>query len=599
MALSSLTAGISGLRSAQTALNVTGNNLANLNTSGFKSSRVSFSDELSQTLKSAQAPTGSVGGKNAIQIGIGSAVGSIDTNFAQGSITPTGRPFDLAIQGEGFFIVTDGSQDFYTRVGSFGLDMNNDLVDSGTGYKVKNILGRSLNLPVSSIVPAKATTAVSLAGNLNSNLAAGAVNQVLTTASALNSKLTGTIDPTASTTLTGVGTAFNSELAVGDLVTVSGETRTITAIASDTSLTVSAAFTDTANDASPVANAKTTTAINSLDETTTPYVAGDVIKVVGTESDGTNVSTDFVYGAGTNQNGTTLGDLQSFITASFGTATASLDTSGNLVLTSDSPGKSNLLMSLSDASTNTGAATLPTINVSTTGAGESYVTTIPVFDTQGTSHPITLAFEKTSSNAWDVTPTMKASDGSVVDGISTISFNQNGSFSSVTGTPNLTITFSNGNTQTVNLDLGVSNAFNGLTQFSGNSSVATTSQDGFEAGFFLSSTVNQNGAIDALFTNGQTKNIGQLQLAAFSNPNGLSKQGDNLFAQTAASGTSVLSTALSGKFGSIVGGALEGSNVDIAEEFTNLIINQRAFQANARTITTTDDILQELVNLVR
>lgn len=599
MALSSLTAGISGLRSAQTALNVTGNNLANLNTSGFKSSRVSFSDELSQTLKSAQAPTGSVGGKNAIQIGIGSAVGSIDTNFAQGSITPTGRPFDLAIQGEGFFIVTDGSQDFYTRVGSFGLDLNNDLVDSGTGYKVKNILGRSLNLPVNSIVPAKATTAVSLAGNLNSNLAAGAINQVLTTASALNSKLTGTIDPAASTTLTGVGTAFLSELAVGDVITVSGETRTISAIASDTSLTVSAAFTDTANDTSPIANAKAATALNSLDETTTPYVAGDIIKVVGTESDGTNVSTSFVYGAGANQNGTTLGDLQSFITASFGTATASLDASGNLVLTSDSPGKSNLLMSLSDASTNTGASTLPTINVSTTGSGESYVTTIPVFDTQGTSHPITLAFEKVSSNSWDVTPTMKAADGSVVDGISTISFNQNGSFSSVTGTQNLTITFSNGNTQSVSLDLGVSNAFNGLTQFSGNSSVATTNQDGFEAGFFLSSNVNQSGTIDALFTNGQTKNIGQLQLAAFSNPNGLSKQGDNLFAQTAASGTSVLSTALSGKFGSIVGGALEGSNVDIAEEFTNLIINQRAFQANARTITTTDDILQELVNLVR
>ncbi len=538
MALSSLTAGISGLRSAQTALNVTGNNLANLNTSGFKASRVSFSDELSQTLKSAQAPTGSVGGKNAIQIGIGSAVGSIDTNFSQGSITPTGRPFDLAIQGEGFFIVTDGSQDFYTRVGSFGLDKNNDLVDSGTGFKVKNILGRSLNVPVNTVVPAKATAAVSLAGNLDSNLTAGAVNQVLQTASAFTT-------------------------AAGATPAVAGD------------------------------------GLNALDQNTTSYVAGDIIKIVGTESDGTNVSTNFVYGAGVNQNGTTLGDLQDFITGSFGTATASLDASGNLVLTSDSPGKSSLLMSLSGASTNIGASTLPTINVNVTGSGETYVSTIPVFDTQGTSHPITLAFEKISSNSWDVTPTMKAADGSVVDGISTISFNSNGSFSSVTGTQDITITFSNGNSQTVNLDLGVSNAFNGLTQFSGNSSVATTNQDGFEAGFFLSSNVNQDGSIDALFTNGQTKNIGQIQLAAFSNPNGLSKQGDNLFAQTAASGTSVLSTALSGKFGSIVGGALEGSNVDIAEEFTNLIINQRAFQANARTITTTDDILQELVNLVR
>ncbi len=537
MALSSLTAGISGLRSAQTSLNVIGNNLANLNTSGFKTSRVSFTDELSQTIRAAQAPTGSVGGKNAIQVGIGSAVGSIDTNFAQGSITPTGRPFDLAIQGEGFFVVTDGSQDFYSRVGSFGLDLNNDLVDSGTGFKVKNILGRSLNLPVNSIVPAKATTSVSLAGNLNSNLNGGAVNQILQTTSAF---------------------------------TTGGSTP---AVAGD--------------------------GLNTLDQNTIPYVAGDIIKMVGTESDGTDVSTSFVYGSGTNQNGTTLGDLQDFITASFGTATASLDANGNLVLTSDAPGKSNLLMSISDGSTNTGISALPTIDVNVSGSGETYVTTTPIFDTQGTSHPITLTFEKLSPNTWDVTPTMKAADGSVVDGISTISFNQNGSYSAITGTPTLTITFSNGSPQTVNLDLGVSNAFNGLTQFSGNSSVATTNQDGYDAGFYLSSNVNQNGTIDALFTNGQTKNIGQLQMAAFSNPNGLSKQGNNLYAQTAASGTSVLSTALSGKFGAIVGGALEASNVDIAEEFTNLIISQRSFQANARTITTTDEILQELVNLVR
>ncbi len=132
-----------------------------------------------------------------------------------------------------------------------------------------------------------------------------------------------------------------------------------------------------------------------------------------------------------------------------------------------------------------------------------------------------------------------------------------------------------------------------------NQGAASISNDGYEEGFFSSSTVNADGNVVALFTNGQTSTVGQIQLATFSNPAGLASSGNNLLSTTLASGSAVLKTALSGKVGGVASGVLEASNVDIAEEFTKLIISQRAFQANARTITTTDEVLQELVSIVR
>ena len=169
MSTSSLVSGISGLKTSQIALNVIGDNLANLNTSGFKASRVNFANELSQSLRAALAPSGGLGGRNPIQIGTGTKVASIDKDFTQGNMTPTGRPLDLAIQGDGFFMLTDGSQNFYTRVGAFNLDKNNDLVDSGTGLKVKGTAGVAINVPVNDTQAGKATTTTTIAGNLNLN----------------------------------------------------------------------------------------------------------------------------------------------------------------------------------------------------------------------------------------------------------------------------------------------------------------------------------------------------------------------------------------------------------------------------------------------
>ncbi len=537
MAVSALASGISGLKTSQAALNVIGDNLANLNTPGFKSSRVTFSDELSQVLRAAQAPiSGGAGGKNPLQIGTGARVASIDVNYAQGGLDPTGRPFDLAIQGDGFFIVTDGTTDFYTRVGAFNLDQNNDLVDSATGFKVKGV-SATINVPVNTVVPANATTLVNLAGNLDSATSTGAVNQVVTATSPFT--------------------------VAGPLPATQG------------------------------------TALGSLLQTAGGYVIGDIINVTGDETNGTNVNTSFVFGAA--NDGTTLGDLRTFISASYGSATATIDASGNIVLTADAPGSSNHIVTLADAVGNTGGTAFPGFSITTAGSGSTFVTTVPVFDAQGKSYPVTLTFNKTTANTWAVTATMRPVDGSVTSfGITAINFNTDGSFASITGTTALTITLPAGaGTQVVNLNLGLANAFNGITQLSATSSAAAVSQDGFGAGFFLSSSVNADGTIDALFTNGQTQTLDQIQLATFANPAGLEKQGRNLLIPSVSSGQAVLRLAGSGSTGSITSGSLEGSNVDIAEEFTKLIVSQRAFQANARTITTTDEVLQELVNIVR
>lgn len=535
MSVSALAAGISGLRASQTALNVIGDNLANLNTSGFKSSRVLFADELSQTLIAAQAPSSNLGGKNPVQTGTGTRVASIDVNYTQGTLEPTGRPFDLAIQGDGFFVLTDGSQNYYTRVGSFNLDSNNDLVDSGTGLKVQGTSG-TINVPVNTVVPAKATSTVDLFGNLDSTTSTGAVKQVDTTTSPFQ--------------------------VAGPAAATQG------------------------------------TALNSLLQNTIDYVDGDTITIKGSESNGTSVNAKFVYGAA--NDGTTLGDLRNFISASYGSATATIDASGNIVLTSNAPGSSKLIATLADGNGNTGATTFPNFSITTTGSGETYVTTVQVFDSQGKSFPVTLTFNKTATNTWGVSASMKPADGSIASlGITGINFNANGSFASITGTSDLTINLPGGGTQVVNLNFGVPNSFNGLTQLSSNSSAAAVSQDGYEAGFYLTSNVNADGTVAVLFTNGQTQILDQLQLAAFNNPAGLTKEGRNLLLASVASGQAVVSLPGIGRVGTITSGALESSNVDISEEFTKLIVSQRSFQANARTITTTDEVLQELVNIVR
>lgn len=554
---SALLAGVSGLKSHQTMLDVVGNNLANVNTTAFKAQRFRFADLLSDTKAPATASvSGQVGGTNPLQVGLGVKTAAIDTDLRQGSFEATGGDLDLAIQGDGFFVVNDGANDLYTRAGAFNVDADNTLVDPATGYRVQRFgtVGEgdattqpmqvsgdnSIRIPYGTSIPGRATETVSLKGNLSAS-AVGPLAETLTS---------------------------NQPFRAGS------------------------------------AAATASTALNALSTNLVDYVNGDVIQIAGTDVDGSTVSATFTYGT----DGTTLGSLLSAINGAYNQATASLDSSGNLVLLADNTGPAQLTMSLSDGSTNTGSTTLTAHGARPTVEGKDgdiVNTAIQVFDTQGTAHNLSLTFQKVSDNLWNMTGGIDPSEGTIIDNqIGSIVFNDDGSFRQAgaggVGDANLEFQINGLSApQTVALSFGSTNGFDGVTQFGGGTSAAATEQDGYAAGFLTGVSVSQDGTIQGIFTNGRILPIAQIAIASFTNPGGLNRLGDNYFGLSNNSGLPLVGEALSGGSGSVRNGALESSNVDVALEFTRLITAQRGFQVNARTITAADEVLQELANIIR
>lgn len=560
---SSLFAGVSGLRSFQEMLNVVGNNLANVNTTGFKEQRVRFADLLYQTLAEATSANASnAGGTNPLQVGFGVKVEAIDPNMGQGSLEATGGELDLAIQGNGFFVVNNGVGNLYSRAGAFGVDEKNFLVDPTTGYRVQRFGttgegsatspafqtpgDNSIKIPYGLGIPGKATTNVVLQGNLSAN-ATGPLQQALTTAQPLKA---GGAPATAATLM------------------------------------------------------------NALDDSNHLYAAGDKVLISGTRVDGTSVPAGTALTiAGGPPPTTTVGDLITAINTAMPGSTASLDAQGNLVLKANNTGPVNSLsLTLTDNSGNAGSTSWNNhgLLVTTTGKdGDTVNSAIQIFDAQGNGHTLSLTLQKVANNTWNLTGTIPAGEGTTVDGrVDGLVFNEDGSFRQTTGTgvgdPAMTFQINGLSVpQTVNFNFGSANGFTGLTQFGGNSAAGAARQDGFTAGFLTSVVVAKDGVINGIFTNGRTLALAQLGIASFANPAGLDRQGDNYFALSNHSGNALIGAGLSSGRGSVQQGSLETSNVDIAQEFTQLIIAQRGFQVNARTITVSDQVLQELANIIR
>jgi flagellar hook protein FlgE len=391
--LRSLYSGISGLRAHQLMMDVTANNIANINTTGFKSSQASFEDTLSQLVKAAGAPQAGLGGTNPAQVGLGVSIGAITTNFGQGATQTTGRSTDLMIQGDGFFVVRNNGEDLFTRAGDFTFDTDGYLVTSD-GNQVQGWSGANgvinthgspsdVKLPIATLLPPVATTKVQVTGNLPA---------------------------------------------------------------------------DTTN-TSPVS------------------------------------------------------------------------------------------------------------------------TSITAYDPQGNGFTVSTSFTKVDATNWTVT----VSDGTNTVGPTNIAFAADGS------TPNPTSVTLNG----ITIDLS------GVTDFAGQSTIATLSQDGSAMGSLQSFNITQNGTLVGTFSNGLKQHLAQIALSTFNNAPGLEKVGDTMFRTTVNSGTAQLGVAGSGGRGTLLGTSLEMSNVDLAQEFTNLIIAQRGFQANSKVITTSDDMLDTLVNIKR
>lgn len=236
----------------------------------------------------------------------------------------------------------------------------------------------------------------------------------------------------------------------------------------------------------------------------------------------------------------------------------------------------------------------------------------PVFDSLGNAHSLNTYFVKTAANTWDYHVVADATDITGATGNKvelgtggTLTFGEDGTLAGDTGTP-LAVDFTGGAQagQAISLSFGTPTAaggsgLDGLTQFSSPSNTSSISQDGYASGDFSGIAVDGQGIVTGLYTNGEKIAIAQLSVAKFRSNDGLGRAGQGLWVETRDSGTAALGTASSGGRGSISSGTLEGSNVDLAEEFVGLIQHQRSFSANSKTITTADEMLQELINIKR
>ncbi|NLA57315.1 MAG: flagellar hook protein FlgE [Firmicutes bacterium] len=504
----SLFSGVSALKNHQIRMDVIGNNIANVNTVGFKSSRVTFRDILSQTMKAASAPQGGRGGVNPIQIGLGMALGSIDVNHGQGSPEVTGRQTDMSIEGNGFFILSDGDRQYYTRAGLFGVDQDGSLVSSVNGMKVmgwKAINGQvdskgalqELVIPMGITIKPIATSSVKFSGNLDSR-----------------------VDWDWN-----LGEAeFSYENAVYSVKIARNSTEP-----GKWELTIAQKEKD---DGSPSSTAEVV-----FDEAT-----GRLFLPT------TSVS---VPGAG--------------------------DSSKQFTLELTDQG-----LTIKDASNN---------NLFTASVGYPQVTqTVDVFDSLGNSHAVSFVLTKIGVNTWhwqascDVVP---ASGGT-----GTIVFDNTGGIQSITGDP-LVFTPEGANPMQIMPD------FSALVQNAAEGTLVFESQNGYPQGTLVGFSVDEAGNIIGEYSNGLTEVLGQIAIAVFNNPAGLSRAGDTTYVMSANSGEPKIGQPGTGPRGKITPGSLEMSNVDLSQEFTDMIITQRGFQANSRIITTSDEMLQELVNLKR
>ena len=403
----SMFSAVSGLRAHQVMADVIGNNIANVNTTGFKASRVEFGDTLSQLMEAGSLANEQTGTVNPTQVGLGVQVAATQLSLNPGAALVTNQATDVALQGDGYFVVRSSGEQQYSRAGSFRFDSLGRLVnpsgaivqgwvrDEATGDINTNAPLTDITVPVTQNIPPRPTTLIEYGGNLS-------VDQVI---------------------------------------------------------------------------------------------------------------------------------------------------------------------------------------------GEPTQSAVEIVDGQGVMHSLTLNFDRTGIDTWDFEMTDET--GAVVQSQALQFDPATGALTVPPGPVNVTFTTPNGENVTFDFDLSE------VTQYGSATDPRLLSSDGVVAGSLRGFGIDNNGVISGVFSNGLTQDLGQLAVANFANSNGLGAEGDTSFRETLSSGTAEIGTPGSGGRALMNSGQLESSNVELGLEFTNLIIAQRGFQANSRVITTSDEMIQELVNLSR
>ncbi len=542
--LRAMNSGVSGMRNHQVRLDVLGNNIANVNTIGYKGQRVNFQNQFSQTLRGGAAPANGLGGTNPAQVGLGMTVGSIDMIMSQGALQVTGRATDLAISGEGMFILNDGTQNVYTRDGQFDFDKQGNLIKVSNGFRVMGWNATEVNgvpvvnsarapepiiVPKSTSIPPKSTDRLDFTGNLSSKAKVP------------------TLEATGNLT---------SATAIGGIV--AGPTITFTD-ATGATMTGDLSYTKTAAD--------------TWDVTFTP-TAGLTVP------------------AGPTSMGTITFDAAS------GTYLSSA-LNNNFPLTPASGAEPMEFMLDPTKLTHTGSAS--SLTAAETVAQSEVRMSVKMFDSLGNERSGTMVYSRQSTTAWTARfeHTGGYSQPSPVYLDGNLTFDQRGILSS-----NSLSTFSlnpdlGASAMTIAVNVGAVGQATGLTSFASDNTAVLSDQTGYAAGELSGVVLDSSGVVTGTFTNGRTRTLAQLSVANFTNPAGLASKGDNVYIQSNNSGEAQIGIAGTGGRGALQSGALEGSNVDLAQTFSDLIVAQRGFQSNSRIISSSDEVLQELMNLKR
>lgn len=610
MAFDSLFTGISGLNAYQSWIDMLSNNIANTATVGFKGQRMTFADMFYQQTGAPSGPTNTRGGINPQDSGLGVRVNTVDTQFAQGGLETTGVNTDLAINGDGFFMLrnVDGSSSpTYTRDGAFSLNANGLLYDPASGLSVQGYMANqngqitqtgtpaNVTIPIGLSEQATATGAgvkvgpsndanfdVALGGNLDQsqwsqqfqNIIGASINQgtpstISTTiydslGNAHQAQITYTPDATGSTAATvataGAGTNLSAPATIAP-ATSQNDTITITATAGST-----ATVTDSlGNSQSVVAGQVVTMGGATFTMGAAGTLSGTNTVTVGTAQNGLPSTVQNAAGVAKHVSSR----WQISVAFTDGTQVQTLATSGSIGAG--------------------GVVTAPTYGTNSSGTiGYAY------FDQNGQF--INSSSIEGVSGGQAISPADSTYLHTAGGGLPNI--NQGNQLNVTQWGPsvgNPAGAPSAGGPAPAPGPIALDYSNNAALQGPYNAHVL--SQNGYAAGVLSNIAIGLDGSITGAFTNGQQKTLAQVALATFQNEEGLQRLGGNQFGQTSASGLAQIGTGTNGRYGSVVSGALEQSNVNLADQFTKLIVAQRAFEANSRGITTADQNLITLINL--
>ena len=672
----SMYSAVSGLKGHQTRMDVVGNNIANVNTTGFKASRVTFADMISQNLSGASSPTGTIGGVNPKQIGLGMSVAATDLLYTNGSVQQTGKNTDVAIsRGDGLFIVSRGNEKFYTRNGAFSFDAEGNLTLPSTGLYVQGYMANNgvisiagdnttrIRIPAGKSMKATITQTASYTKNLNATTPGYEVANVLVRYADGTSATTNTYNPQEKGKLvltmdTGKKIYLDSTAVaqtVGGAPTGALYTSKISNVSASTTGPVDLELSlDAANPSSPLKINGATAPINLTGLTSGTYQYGDVFNISGTITNIVATSpadVTLTLGADNNITGTagvtvTVPRPTSFtysindkysgqmkiskIIANPGAVVATVD--GNraavtaaVTVTSATQNYSHTgsaadgnIVSVTRESTYEYAGHRVSSVVLNTKSGTSIdgligtnyaqndtfypsvATTIAVYDSLGAKHDVPVVFTKASNNKWTLSLGSGGDSFSIheADGTTTtialtktdLKFDTSGAY--VSGSAGLSLSYENGAApQQVAINLAA------ITQYSGTSTIAADS-DGNAAGTLSNVDIDSQGVITGTYTNGVRQKEAQIAMAQFNNPSGLTKLGGNLYQESNNTGTRTISGAAD--IGTeLTTSALEMANVDLADQFSDMIITQRGFQSNSKMITVSDEMLETLINMKR